>query len=125
MECFISGIKEEIRAQVVMRHPATWLEATMRAQEVETIINSHGKSLSFTPRSRPSMAPTTMSTSSQPLKVEILSPTNMEKCQQLKLCYNFYERYVSCHKCKEQNIFRIDVCHHPVGRHVRGIHSKV
>ena len=32
-ECFISGLKEEIRAHVLMVRPLTWLEATKRAKE--------------------------------------------------------------------------------------------
>ena len=49
-ECFISGLKEEIRAYVRMQHPTTWLEATQRALEAETILNAQMKNPSFTNR---------------------------------------------------------------------------
>jgi hypothetical protein len=41
--CFISGLKEKIQAQVRMQRPTTWLDATQRALEVETIINAQTK----------------------------------------------------------------------------------
>jgi hypothetical protein len=34
-ECFISGLKDEICAHVLMAHPQTWLEATQRAKEAQ------------------------------------------------------------------------------------------
>jgi hypothetical protein len=32
-ECFISGLKDEIRAHVLMAQPSSWVEATKRAKE--------------------------------------------------------------------------------------------
>jgi hypothetical protein len=32
-ECFVSGLKDEIRSQVLMARPQTWLEATQHAKE--------------------------------------------------------------------------------------------
>jgi hypothetical protein len=32
-ECFISGLKEEIRAHVLMDRPTTWVEATKKSKE--------------------------------------------------------------------------------------------
>jgi hypothetical protein len=37
-ECFISGLKDEIQAQVLMAHPQTWLEATKCAKEAQQVI---------------------------------------------------------------------------------------
>jgi hypothetical protein len=34
-ECFISGLKEEIQAHVLMAHPSTWVEATKRDKEAQ------------------------------------------------------------------------------------------
>jgi hypothetical protein len=34
-ECFISGLEDEIRAQFIMAHPQTWLEANKRAKEAQ------------------------------------------------------------------------------------------
>jgi hypothetical protein len=38
LECFISGLKEEICAHVCMHHPITWLQNCKLALEDETII---------------------------------------------------------------------------------------
>jgi hypothetical protein len=38
LECFISGLKEAIRAHVSMHNPTTWLHACQLALEVETIL---------------------------------------------------------------------------------------
>jgi hypothetical protein len=34
-ECFISGLKEEIQAHVLMARPSTWVEATKRDKEAQ------------------------------------------------------------------------------------------
>jgi len=39
-EFFISGLKYEICAHVIMAHPQTWLEATQRAKEEQQIVSS-------------------------------------------------------------------------------------
>jgi hypothetical protein len=49
-ECFISGLKDEIRAQVLMALPHTWLEATQRATKSPKIVSAHTHKPSFVPR---------------------------------------------------------------------------
>jgi hypothetical protein len=39
-ECFISGLKEEIHAHVLMARPLTWVEATKRAKEAQQVVSS-------------------------------------------------------------------------------------
>ena len=39
-ECFISGLKDEIRAHVLMARPQSWVEATKRAKEAQQVISS-------------------------------------------------------------------------------------
>jgi hypothetical protein len=39
-ECFISGLKEEIRAHVLMAQPSTWVEATKRDKEAQQVVSS-------------------------------------------------------------------------------------
>jgi hypothetical protein len=54
-ECFISGLKEEIRAHVLMAQPLTWVEATKRAKEAQQVVSSQNKKPSFIPRPKPSL----------------------------------------------------------------------
>jgi hypothetical protein len=39
-ECFISGLKDEIRAHVFMARPHSWLEVTKRDKEAQEVVSS-------------------------------------------------------------------------------------
>jgi hypothetical protein len=39
-ECFISGLKDEIRAHVLMARPQSWVEATKRDKEAQQVVSS-------------------------------------------------------------------------------------
>jgi hypothetical protein len=64
-ECFISGIKDEIQAQVLMACPQNWLEATQHAKEDQHIVSAHTRKPSFIPRTRP----TNLAPPPTPLKI--------------------------------------------------------
>jgi hypothetical protein len=46
-EFFINGLKDEIRAQVLMNHPQTWLEATQCAKESQHVFSNNTNLLSL------------------------------------------------------------------------------
>jgi hypothetical protein len=100
-ECFISGLKEEIRAHVLMARPTTWVEATKKAKEAQEIVSSQNRKPSFFPRPKP-VNPTTPSA---PLKIQKLTQAEMDERQLKGLCYNSDDKYFPGHKCKEQNLF--------------------
>jgi hypothetical protein len=100
-ECFISGLKEEIRAHVLMARPTTWVEATKKAKEAQQIVSSQNRKPSFFLRPKP-VNPTTPSA---PLKIQKLTRAEMVECQLKGLCYNCDEKYFPGHKCKEQKLF--------------------
>ncbi|MCZ2221939.1 retropepsin-like aspartic protease family protein, partial [Corynebacterium pilbarense] len=100
-ECFISGLKEEVRAHVLMARPTTWVEATKKAKEAQQIVSSQNRKPSFIPRPKP-VNPTTPSA---PLKIQKLTRAEMVERQLKGLCYNCDEKYFPGHKCKEQNFF--------------------
>jgi hypothetical protein len=100
-ECFISGLKEEIRAHVLMARLTTWVEATKKAKEAQQIVFSQNRKPSFIPRPKP-VNPTTPST---PLKIQKLTRVEMAEGQLKGLCYNCDDKYFPGHKCKEQNLF--------------------
>jgi hypothetical protein len=52
-ECFIDGLKDEIRAQLLMAHPQTWSKATQQAKEAQQIVSSQTRKPSFLPRPQP------------------------------------------------------------------------
>jgi hypothetical protein len=100
-ECFISGLKDEICAHVLMAWPQSWVEATKRAKEAQQVVSSQNMKPSFIPRTKP-VNPTPPSA---PLKIQKLTRAEMVECQLKGLCYNCDDKYFSGHKCKEQNIF--------------------
>jgi hypothetical protein len=100
-ECFISGLKDEIRAHVLMTRPQSWVEATKRAKESQQVVSSQNRKPSFIPRPKP-VNPTTPST---PLKIQKLTKAEIAECQLKGLCYNCDDKYFPGHKCKEQKLF--------------------
>ena len=100
-ECFISGLKDEIRAHVLMARPSSWVEATKRDKEAQQVVSSQNYKPSFNPLPKP-VNPTTPST---PLKIQKLTRDEMDECQIKGLCYNCDDKYFTGHKCKEQNLF--------------------
>jgi hypothetical protein len=100
-ECFISGLKDEIRAHVLMAQPESWVEATKSTKEAQQVVSSQNRKSSFIPHPKP-VNPTTPSA---PLKIQKLTWAEMVERQIKGLCYKCDDKYFSGHKCKEQNIF--------------------
>jgi hypothetical protein len=100
-ECFISGLKEEIRAHVLMAQPTTCVEATKKAKEAQQIVSSQNCKPSFFPCPKPVKT----TTPSAPLKVQKLTRAEMDERQLKGVCYNCDDKYFPGHKCKEQNLF--------------------
>jgi hypothetical protein len=88
-ECFISGLKDEIRAHVLMARPQSWVEATKRDKEAQQVVSSQNRKPSFIPRPKP-VNPTTPSA---PLKIQKLTRDEMVECQLKGLCYNCDDKY--------------------------------
>jgi hypothetical protein len=99
-ECFISGLKDEICAHVLLARPLSWVEATKIAKESEQVVSSQTRKPSFIPR--PKLVTPTPPT---PLKIQKLNRVEMVECQLKGVCYNCDDKYFFGHKCKEQNLF--------------------
>jgi hypothetical protein len=99
-ECFISGLKEEIRAHVLMAQPMNWVEDTKKDKEAQQIVSSQNRNPSFIPCPKP-VNPTTPSA---PLKIKKLTMDEIDERQLKGLCYNCDDKYFPGHKCKEQNL---------------------
>jgi len=100
-ECFISGLKDEIWAHVLMARLESWVEATKRDKEEKQVVSSQNHKPSFI--RRPKLVNRT--TPSAPLKIQKLTRAKMAKRQLKGLFYNCDEKYFLGHKCKEKNIF--------------------
>jgi hypothetical protein len=100
-ECFISGLKDEIWAHVLMARLESWVEATKRTKETQQVVSSQNHKPSFIPHPKP-INPTTPSS---PLNIQKVTRVEMDECQLKGLCYNCDDKYFSSHKCKEKKIF--------------------
>jgi hypothetical protein len=76
-ECFISGLKEEIWAHVLMARPSSWVEATKRDKEAQQVVSPQNRKPSFIPC--PKLV--TPTTPSAPLKIQKLTRAEMDECQ--------------------------------------------
>eukprot|EP00253_Pinus_taeda_P016461 PITA_16461 len=103
-ECFISGLKETIKAQVLLHHPPTWTEACQVARKVERALAAQYSRPNFPAKGRPPQAKNT----TQTLKVQKVSPAKMAERRKQGLCYYCDEKYSPGHKCKEPKFFQID-----------------
>jgi hypothetical protein len=100
-ECFISGLKDEIQAHVLMSLSSSSVEATRKDKESQQVVSSKNRKPSFIPRPKP-VNPTTPST---PLKIQKLTRDEMVECQLKGLCYNHDENHFPGDKCKDQKLF--------------------
>ena len=104
-KCFISGIKEGIRAHVQGNHPPNWFEAFQRALEAKVIINTQNPCYTFTTKRK--WVP--FGNRVNPLKKQRLSLEEMKDRKHKGLCNNCYEKNVEDHYCRKQKLFHIDV----------------
>jgi hypothetical protein len=102
-EFFISSLKDEICAHVLMERPQTCLEATQRAKEAQNIVSSQTCKPSFPPCPKP----TKYAPPATPLKIHKLTRDKMVERQLKGICYNCDDKYFPKHKCKEQNLFMV------------------
>jgi hypothetical protein len=100
-ECFINGLKDEIRTHVLMARPESWVEATKRDKEAQQVVSSQNRKPSFIPH--PKLVNPTTPTA--PLKIQKLTRVEMAERQLKGLCYHYDDKYFPGHKCKEQNLF--------------------
>jgi hypothetical protein len=100
-ECFISSLKDEIRAHVLMDQPQSCVEATKRAKEAQKVVSSQNRKPPFIP------CPKLVNpiTPSAPLKIQKLTKAEMDEHQLKGLYYNCDDKYFLGHNFKEQNIF--------------------
>jgi hypothetical protein len=100
-ECFISGLKDEIQAHVLVAQPQIWLESTKRDKEAQQVVSSQNWKPAFIPHPKPINTTTPFA----PLKIQKLTRDEMDERQLKGLCYNCDDKYFPGHKCKEQNLF--------------------
>ena len=110
-ECFISGLKDGLRADVRVHNPQNLFAAIgltrtyeLKAQEVRrltyptfsfSVRNSNNQWNTSTPSGAKDTNPKRI------LPIRKLSPTKLQRWRQQGLCYNCDEKYTMGHKCKK------------------------
>jgi hypothetical protein len=95
-ECFISILKDDIQAHVLMAQPQSWVEATKRDKETQQVVSSQNRKPSFIPHPKP----VNPITPSAPLNIQKLTRDEMDERQLKGLCYNCDDKYFLGHKYK-------------------------
>ena len=91
-------------------HPTavSWLVACKISHEVEHALATHSTRPNFIAKGCPTQAQST----TQTLKVQKVSPTEMAERRRQGLCYYCDEKYYPGHNCKEPKFFQIDATDH-------------
>ena len=101
-ECFISGLKEAIKAQVLLHHPPTWTEACKVARNVERALAAQYSRPTFSAKGHPPQA----HNMTQTLKVQNVSPAEMAERRKQGLCYYCNENTPQVINARSPNFFK-------------------
>jgi hypothetical protein len=73
------------------------------------VVNVQTKKETFIPHTHPPQGTSPSTYPTHLLKVQRLSPMETEVRQRKGLCYNYDEKYSLGHRCKENELFQIDM----------------
>ncbi|XP_043725460.1 uncharacterized protein LOC122672017 [Telopea speciosissima] len=121
VSCFISGLRPDIRNEVLAFRPTSLTQAIALARLQETKLSECRRSFQ---RITPTMGPqrplalpapptashTSPSTARNSVRLPIrrLTPAEMQSRRERGLCYNCDERFVAGHRCKTRQLFIMD-----------------
>nr|DAD19760.1 TPA_asm: hypothetical protein HUJ06_021223 [Nelumbo nucifera] len=106
VSCFISGLKDSIRFDVLAARPTTLLEAIGLARLYEARNNSWRWSM--IPESKSSHSFKSSASTPSTLPVRRLTPTELKERHDKGLCFNCNEKFSPGHRCKK--FFVIESC---------------
>ncbi|KAA8544487.1 hypothetical protein F0562_022473 [Nyssa sinensis] len=108
VSCFISGLKDTIRADVLSGRPTTLSSAIGLARLYEAR-NASQRRTTSTPDLKKNFLPNKETTTSNAtLPVRRMSTTELQERRAKGLCYNCNEKFVPGHRCKK--LFLIEAC---------------
>ncbi|GMY21740.1 hypothetical protein FCV25MIE_16981 [Fagus crenata] len=110
VSCFVSGLKESIKVDVMARRPAD-LSTAIRLERLYEAMNLLQRQL---PSATTSNHGATSSNKEegiprQPMAIRRLSPSELQQMRDKGLCYNCNEKFHPGHRCKK--LFFIEACH--------------
>ncbi|GKB38249.1 retrotransposon gag protein [Tanacetum coccineum] len=105
LNCFLSGLREDIRRELFLLKPATLHKAIGMAKLVEDKLTtsrfSNPRSSTVRPFNNPSTQPPLV-TRNNPLPIKRFSPTEMAARREKGLCFNYDEVFSPGHRCKSK-----------------------
>lgn len=118
--CFVSGLRDAIKYDVIAKHPRTMEEVMWLARVEEEKLCNQKKGCKFTTskggtipmQSGGGHGPKNTASSfhsNSPQLVKRLSPQELREKQDKGLCFYCDEKYVAGRKCKNQKILRLDI----------------
>ncbi|GJZ90056.1 ty3-gypsy retrotransposon protein [Tanacetum coccineum] len=105
LNCFLSGLREDIRRELFLLKPATLHEAIGMAKLVEDKLTTSRFSNPRSPTVRPFNNPSTqppLVTRNNPLPIKRFSSTEMAARQEKGLCFNCDDFFSPGHRCKSK-----------------------
>ncbi|KAK9081672.1 hypothetical protein Syun_030890 [Stephania yunnanensis] len=111
LNCFISGVKDDIQRELLLLRPQTLREAMGMAKVVnDKLAAAKPIPSKFTPRFNPtpnliSQPKPTTTTPTPPLPIRRLTPVEMRARREKGLCYNCDDKFVPGHKCNRTRQF--------------------
>ncbi|CAM8905618.1 unnamed protein product [Rhodiola kirilowii] len=100
LNCFMSGLREDIKRELFVHRPVTLPEAVGLAKLIESRLEAPRFNLRPAPHRSLATSNTTPSTSPNRLPIRRLTAAEMTERRERGLCYNCDERWVSGHRCK-------------------------
>ncbi|KAA8542515.1 hypothetical protein F0562_023667 [Nyssa sinensis] len=107
VSCFISGLKDSIKADVLSGRPKNLSSAIGLARLYEARNISQRRTTPTADLKKVTNKETTSTSSTLP--VRRMSPTELQERRAKGLCYNCNEKFVPGHRCKK--LFLIEACH--------------
>ncbi|CAM8956889.1 unnamed protein product [Rhodiola kirilowii] len=103
LNCFISGLREDIKRELFVHRSLTLSEAVGLAKLIESKVESSSRFYSRPTNTRPPLTKPTPTQSPQSrLPIRRLTAAEMTDRRSRGLCYNCDERFVPGHRCKPQ-----------------------
>lgn len=106
--CFVSGLKEEIRANVLMFRPTTTTQAISLAKLQEYSIAAITKKAKQGVQMGETNSSNKFKTSSYPNPVRRELPKELEERKAKGLCFTCNEKYTRGHQCKKRQLYALD-----------------
>ncbi|XP_042499867.1 uncharacterized protein LOC122078063 [Macadamia integrifolia] len=108
VSCFVSGLRDSIKVDVLVVQPSTLASAISLARLYEAKIMSQRHTVSQLESRKPITSNKDSKSGINPLPIKRLTANEMHERRSKGLCYNYNECFIPVHRCKK--LFLIEGC---------------